>query len=40
MADFMQNKIKNPKIEQCEIANQIFYSSSTLKRYGKNINKL
>ena len=32
MADFMRIKNKNRKLKQCEIANQLSYSSSTLQR--------
>ena len=40
MADFMQIKYKNPKKKQSEIANHLGYSSSTLQRYRKDMNKL
>ena len=40
MADFMRVKYENPKKKQFEIANQLGMSSSTLQRYGKDINKL
>ena len=32
-ARFMQIKIENPKLKQCEIADQLDYSSTTLQRY-------
>ena len=38
MAKFMKIQFKNPKLTQSEIANQLSYSSSTLKRYRKDIN--
>ena len=39
-AKFMQIKFENPKLKQSEIANQLGYSSSTLKRYRNDINML
>ena len=33
MADFMRIKNENPKLKQSEIANQLGYSTSTLRRY-------
>ena len=42
MADFLRNKNENPKVKQSvkqsKIANQLGYSSSTLKRYRNDIN--
>ena len=40
MAKFMQIIFKNPKLKQSEIADQLGYSSSTLKSYGNGINML
>ena len=40
MADFMRVKYENPKMKQSEIANQLSYSTSTLQRYGDEINML
>ena len=40
MADFMKVKYENPKMKQSEIANQLGMSSSTLQRYGNDINML
>ena len=40
MADFMRVKYENPKMKQCEIANQIGMSSSTVQRYRNDINML
>ena len=40
MTDFMRVKYDNPKMKQSEIANQISKSSSTLQRYGNDINVL
>ena len=40
MADFMRMKNENPKLKQSEIAYQLGYSSSTLKRYRNDINML
>ena len=37
MAKFMQIKFENPKLKQSEIADQLNYSSSTLKRYRNDI---
>ena len=39
-ADFMRFKYENPKMKQCEIANQLGMSSSTLQRYRNDINML
>ena len=33
-------KLKNPKMKQSEIAKQLGYSSSTIQRYGNDINML
>ena len=38
MAYFMRVKYENPKMKQSEIANQLGYSTSTLKRYRGDIN--
>ena len=38
MAMFMQIKFENQKLKQSEIADQLGFSSSTLKRYRKDIN--
>ena len=38
--DFMRIKYENPKLKQNEIATQIGYSSSTLRRYRNFINVL
>ena len=38
LADFMPIKIKNPKLKQSELANQLSYTSSTLQRYKIDIN--
>ena len=38
MADFMRVKYKNPKLKQSQTANQLDYSTSTLKRYRNDIN--
>ena len=40
MADFMRVKYENPRIKQCEIANQFGLSSSTVQRYRNDINML
>ena len=40
MADFMRVKYENPKMKQSEIANQLSYSTSTLRRYRNDINML
>ena len=40
MADLMRVKFENPKLKQSEIANQMGLSSSTLQRYGNDINML
>ena len=40
MADFMRLKYENPKMKQSELTNQLGYSSSTLQRYGNDINML
>ena len=40
MADFMRVKSENPKMKQCEIANQLGMSSSTVQRYRNDINML
>ena len=39
-AKSIQIKFENPKMKQSEIANQLSYSSSTLKRYRNDINML
>ena len=39
MADFMWVKYKNPKLKQPEIANQLGYSTSTLRRHRNDIYK-
>ena len=38
MADFMRIKYENPKFKQSQIANQLGYSTSTLRRYRNDIN--
>ena len=38
MADFMRVKYENPKLKQSQIANQLGCSTSTLQRYGNDIN--
>ena len=40
MNDFMHIKYQNPRMRQSEIANQLDMSSSTLQRYGNDINML
>ena len=40
MADFTRMKYKNPKMKQCEIANQLSYSTSTSQRYENDIKML
>ena len=40
MAKFMQIKFENSKLKQSEIAEQLGYTSSTLQRYGNDINTL
>ena len=40
MADFMRVKYENPKMKQCEIANLLGMSSSTVQRYRNDINML
>ena len=40
MADFMRVKYENPKMKQCEIANQLGMSSSTVQRDRNDINML
>ena len=40
MADFMRVKYENPKMKQCEIANQLGMSSSNVQRYRNDINML
>ena len=40
MAKFLQIKIENPEKKQSEIADQLGYSSSTLKRYKIDIKRL
>ena len=40
MADFIRVKYENPKMKQCEIANQLGMSSSTVQRYRNDINML
>ena len=37
MANFMQIRFENPKLQQSEIANHLGYSSSTLNRYTNDI---
>ena len=38
MARFMEMKSNNPKLTQKEIAKELGYSDSTLKRYRNDIN--
>ena len=38
MADFMRMKYENPRLKQSEIANQLGYSTSSLKRYRNDVN--
>ena len=38
IAKFMETKSKNPKLKQSEIAKLLELSSSTIQRYGKEIN--
>ena len=40
MNDFMNIKYQNPKMKQCEIANHLNTSSSTIQRYRNDINML
>ena len=40
MADFIRVKYENPRMKQCEIANQLGMSPSTLQRYRNDINML
>ena len=40
MCKFMCINFENPKMKQSEIANQLSYSTSTLKRYRNDINML
>ena len=40
MADFMRVKYENPRMQQCEMANQLGMSSSTVQRYKNDINML
>ena len=40
MAKFMQIKFQNPKLSRSEIANQVGYTSGTLKRYRNDMNML
>ena len=40
MADFMRVKSENPRMKQCEIANRLGMSSSTVQRYRNDINML
>ena len=40
MADFMRVKYENPRMKQCEIANQLGMSCSTVQRYRNDINML
>ena len=40
LADFMRVKYENPRMKQCEIANQLGMSSSTVQRYRNDINML
>ena len=40
MNDFMNNKYQNPKMTHSEISSQLNMSSSTIKRYRNDINKL
>ena len=37
MADFMRVNYKNPRMKQCEIANQLGMSSSTVQRYRNDL---
>ena len=37
---FMRMKYRNPKLKQPQTANQLGYSTSTLQRYGNDINML
>ena len=38
MADFMRIKYENQNLKQFELANQLSYSSSTLRRYNNDVN--
>ena len=38
MNDFMYMKYQNPKLKQSELANNLNMSSSTIQRYGNDIN--
>ena len=38
IAEFMQTKFENPKLEQSDTANLLRYSNSTLQRYTNDIN--
>ena len=40
IADFLRNKYSNPKLKQCEIANQLGQSTSILQRYRNDKNML
>ena len=40
MADFLRVKYENPRMKQCEIANQLGMSSSTVQIYRNDINRL
>ena len=40
MAVFLRVKYENPRMRQCEIANQLGMSSSTVQRYRNDINML
>ena len=40
MADFLRMKYENPRMKQSEIANQLSFSTSTLKRYRNDRNIL
>ena len=38
VAEFMQTMSTKPKLKQCEIARELNLSSSTLQRYGREMN--
>ena len=40
MKDFMNIKYQNPKMTQSEISSQLNMSSSTIKRYRSDLNKI
>ena len=40
MARFMEKKPQNPRLGQDQIAKELGCSSTTLQRYGQNINML